>query len=82
MARVTVKDLRAEARRRLLKCGNGKTISRMNKRELLEFLSCIDHPDADRLGGEASSTAQPCHKALPLASPFSAGKTANQKKVR
>ena len=52
MARVTVKDLRAEARRRLLKCGNGKTISRMNKRELLEFLSCIHHPDADNLGGD------------------------------
>ena len=50
--RVTVKDLRAEARRRLLHCGNGKTISRMNKRELLEFLSCIDHPDADDLGGD------------------------------
>lgn len=52
MARVTVKDLRAEARRRLLKCGNGKTISRMNKRELLEFLQCIHHPDADDLGGD------------------------------
>jgi hypothetical protein len=52
MARVTVKELRAEARRRLLKCGNGKTISRMNKRELLEFLSCIHHPDADDLGGD------------------------------
>jgi hypothetical protein len=52
MARVTVKDLRAEAKRRLLKCGNGKTISRMNKRELLEFLSCIDHPNADNLGGD------------------------------
>ena len=51
-SRVTVKDLRAEARRRLLHCGNGKTISRMNKRELLEFLSCIDHPDADDLGGD------------------------------
>ncbi len=50
MARVTVKDLRAEAKRRLLKCGNGKTISRMNKRELLEFLSCIDHPNADSFG--------------------------------
>lgn len=24
----------------------------MNKRELLEFLSCIDHPDADNLGGD------------------------------
>ena len=24
----------------------------MNKRELLEFLSCIDHPDADDLGGD------------------------------
>lgn len=52
MARVTVKDLRAEAKRRLLKCGNGKTISRMNKRELLQFLSCIDHPDADSLVGD------------------------------
>ena len=50
MARVTVKDLRAEAKRRLLKCGSGKTISRMNKRELLEFLSCIDHPNADSFG--------------------------------
>ena len=52
MARVTVKELRAEARRRVLECGNGKTISRMNKRELLQFLSCIDHPDADNLGGD------------------------------
>ena len=52
MARVTVKELRAEARRRLLKCGNNKTISRMNKRELLEFLQCIHHPDADNLGGD------------------------------
>jgi hypothetical protein len=41
MARVTVKDLRAEARRRLLHCGNGKTISRMNKKELITFLDCI-----------------------------------------
>jgi hypothetical protein len=41
MARVTVKDLRAEARRRLLDCGNGKTISRMNKKELIMFLDCI-----------------------------------------
>ncbi len=24
----------------------------MNKRELLEFLSCIDHPNADNLGGD------------------------------
>ena len=50
--KVTVKELRAEARRRLLECGNGKTISRMNKRELLSFISCIHHPDADRLGGD------------------------------
>jgi hypothetical protein len=41
MARVTVKDLRAEARRRLLMCGNGKSISRMNKSELITFLDCI-----------------------------------------
>jgi hypothetical protein len=41
----TVKELRAEARKRLLKCGNGKTISRMNKRELLSFMDCIQHPD-------------------------------------
>ena len=41
MARVTVKDLRAEARRRLLHCGNNKTISRMNKKELITFLDCI-----------------------------------------
>ena len=41
MARVTVKDLRAEARRRLLHCGNGKSISRMNKQELFTFLDCI-----------------------------------------
>ena len=41
MARVTVKDLRAEARRRLLFCGNGRSISRMNKRELIAFLDCI-----------------------------------------
>ena len=40
-SRVTVKDLRAEARRRLLHCGNGKTISRMNKKELITFLDCI-----------------------------------------
>ena len=39
--RMTVKDLRAEARRRLLHCGNGKTISRMNKKELITFLDCI-----------------------------------------
>jgi hypothetical protein len=41
MARVTVKDLRAEARRRLLMCSNGKSISRMNKSELITFLDCI-----------------------------------------
>ena len=40
--RMTVKDLRAEARRRLLHCGNGKTISRMNKKELIAFLDCIE----------------------------------------
>ena len=40
--RMTVKDLRAEARRRLLFCGNGKTISRMNKRELIAFLDCVE----------------------------------------
>ena len=39
---MTVKDLRAEARRRLLYCGNGKTIWRMNKRELIAFLDCIE----------------------------------------
>ena len=40
--RMTVKDLRAEARRRLLHCGNGKTISRMNMKELIAFLDCIE----------------------------------------
>jgi hypothetical protein len=40
--RMTVKDLRAEARRRLLHCGNGKSISRMNKQELIAFLDCIE----------------------------------------
>ena len=40
--RMTVKDLRAEARRRLLHCGNGKTISRMNKKELIAFLDCVE----------------------------------------
>ena len=39
---MTVKDLRAEARRRLLFCGSGKSISRMNKRELIAFLDCIE----------------------------------------
>ena len=52
MARVTVKQLRAEAKRRLLECGNGKTMSRMNKRELLNFISCIHHPNADSLGAD------------------------------
>ena len=50
--RVTVKQLRDEARQRLLECGNGKTISRMNKRELLSFIACIHHPDAGRLAGD------------------------------
>ena len=52
MARVTVKQLRGEAKRRLLECGNGKTMSRMNKRELLNFISCIHHPNADNLGAD------------------------------
>ena len=57
--RVTVKDLRAEARRRLLHCGNGKTISRMNKGELLSFMSCICHPDSDRYEAVAATQSQP-----------------------
>ena len=42
MARVTVSDLRNEARRKLKECGGGKTISRMNRTELIRFLQCID----------------------------------------
>jgi len=42
MARVTVADLRSEARRKLKECGGGKTISRMNRTELIRFLQCID----------------------------------------
>ena len=57
--KVTVKELRAEARRRLLHCGNGKTISRMNKSELLSFMSCIDHPDNDRYQSAAATQRQP-----------------------
>ena len=48
MARVTVADLRNEARRKLKECGGGKTISRMNRTELIRFLQCIDdHALAD-----------------------------------
>ena len=42
MARVTVSDLRNEARRKLKECSGGKTISRMNRTELINFLQCID----------------------------------------
>ena len=42
MARVTVADLRKEARRKLKECSSGKTISRMNRTELQRFLRCID----------------------------------------
>jgi hypothetical protein len=42
MARVTVADLRKEARRQLKECSSGKTISRMNRTELIRFLQCID----------------------------------------
>ena len=42
MARITVSDLRNEARRKLKECGGGKTISRMNRTELIRFLQCID----------------------------------------
>ena len=42
MARVTVSDLRNEARRKLKECSGGKTISRMNRTELIRFLQCID----------------------------------------
>lgn len=42
MARVTVSDLRNEARRKLKECSSGKTISRMNRTELIRFLQCID----------------------------------------
>ena len=65
MARVTVKDLRAEARRRLLKCGNGKTLSRMNKQELITFLDCIHgsknvkaNPVADKARRDTATTEQ------------------------
>ena len=39
--RVTVADLRKEARTRLKECSSGKTISRMNRTELLQFLGCV-----------------------------------------
>ena len=39
--RVTVAQLRKEARSRLKECSNGKTISRMNRTELLQFLGCV-----------------------------------------
>ena len=39
--RVTVAQLRKEARSRLQECSNGKTISRMNRTELLQFLGCV-----------------------------------------
>eukprot|EP01046_Picozoa_sp_COSAG06_P029051 COSAG06_NODE_2667_length_6473_cov_2.348917_3_plen_217_part_00 len=60
--RVTVADLRAEARRRLKECGGGKTISRMNKRELLAFLDCIEDrqmADAYRRQEEVRDMASP-----------------------
>ena len=63
--RMTVKDLRAEARRRLLMCGNGKSISRMNKRELITFLDCIHgsmnvkaNPIADKARRDTATTEQ------------------------
>ena len=63
--RMTVKDLRAEARRRLLMCGNGKSISRMNKRELITFLDCIHgsknvkaNPIADKARRDTVTTEQ------------------------
>ena len=40
--RVTVKDLRAEAKARLADCRGGKQLSKLNKTELLKFLECID----------------------------------------
>ena len=40
--RVTVKDLREEARNRLKDCRGGRQLSKMNKTQLLEFLECID----------------------------------------
>ena len=40
--RVTVKDLREEARNRLKECRGGKQMSKMNKTQLLQFLECID----------------------------------------
>ena len=40
--RVTVQDLRNEARARLRECSGGKTISRMNKKQVLKFLDCIE----------------------------------------
>ena len=42
MVRVTVADLRDEARRKLKECSGGKTISRMNRTELIRFLRCVD----------------------------------------
>jgi len=58
MARVTVKDLRAEARRRLLMCGNGKSISRMNKSELITFLDCIHGSKNVRVTGSLQNKAR------------------------
>ena len=40
--RVTVKDLREEARNRLKDCRGGRQLSKMNKTQLLQFLECID----------------------------------------
>ncbi len=40
--RVTVKDLREEARGRLRDCRDGRQLSKMNKTQLLDFLECID----------------------------------------
>ena len=42
MARITVKDLRAEAKSRLSDCRGGKQLSKLNKTELLDFLECIN----------------------------------------
>ena len=56
---VTVKELRTEARKRLLKCGSNKTISRMNKSELVRFMSCIHHPDSDRYESVVATQRQP-----------------------
>ena len=40
--RVTVQDLRNEARARLKECSGGKTIGRMNKKQVLQLLDCFD----------------------------------------